>query len=103
MLQLRDHPGLRYHGIPSWPPVWIRNDEQRVCKIRGEVGTLEYVFANERISDKLFLVMRHGGERYVGCLIFSERLVCQHFAHILRLHTGKPIKEIGDLDVSQML
>ena len=94
---------MSYHGIPSWPPVWIKKEEDGVRTLRGEVGRLEYVFANERISNKLFLVIRHEGERYVGCLIFNERSVCELMAQLLRVQTGKLITEIGELDVSHML
>jgi hypothetical protein len=103
-MRLRDHPGMAYYGIPSWPPVWTKKgDDGGVGTLRGEVGKLEYVFANERISNKLFLVMRHEGERYVGCLIFNERSLCEQMARLLRVQTGKLISEIGDMDVGHML
>ena len=103
-MKLRDHPAMSYHGIPNWPPVWTKKGEDGgVCKLQGEVGQLEYVFANERVSNKLFLVMRHEGERYVGCLIFNDRSLCQQMAQFLRLQTGRLISQIGELDVGHML
>ena len=73
-MKLRDHPGMSYRGIANWPPVWTQTRDDGVATLRGEVGKLEYVFANEQISNKCFVVMWHEGERYVGCLIFIQRV-----------------------------
>ena len=102
-MKLRDHPGMSYYGIPNWPPVWTKKEDGGVGKVRGEVGKLEYVFANERISNKCFLIIRHEGERYVGALIFNERSICQQMTGLLRQQIGRPIHDIGNLEVSQTL
>jgi hypothetical protein len=99
----REHPGLTYRGISNWPPVWTyaRKSERKVQ--RGEIGKLIYVHANTQLSDRCFLVIDYGGVNYVGTLIFSDRSVCSQIITLLRQSVGKPISDIGDLDVSHML
>ena len=92
-----------YRGIGNWPPVWTQTSEDGVKTLRGEFGILEYVLANPNASDKCFLVMRHEGERYIGCLIFSDQAFCRDIANILRTQIGRSIRAVGDLDVGETL
>lgn len=100
-MKLREHPGMLYHGACNWPPAWSRRDNSGT--VHGEVGVLKYVYANERASNKCFLVMEHEKSVYVGCLIFNDHSFCAQISTILREQTGRPIKEIGDLDLSHTL
>jgi hypothetical protein len=47
--------------------------------------------------------MEHEKSVYVGCLIFNDHSFCAQISTILREQTGRPIKEIGDLDLSHTL
>ena len=95
---------MTYRGIAIWPPVWTKTEpDGSVRTLRGEVGTLEYVFANEQVSNKCFLVIYHESQRYVGALIFSNRAWCEQITRLLRMQLGKPISAIGDLNVDDML
>jgi hypothetical protein len=102
-MNLRDHPGMNYRGVHNWPPVWTQARKETVKTLHGEVGVLRYLYANNGFSDKCYLVIDHEQERYVGCLIFSDRSFCTQLCAILRSHIGHSIQEIGDLDISQTL
>jgi hypothetical protein len=103
-MELRSHPGMTYRGIPNWPPSWTQSRRDMPPKIaRGEVGRLKYVFANENISTKCFLVIEHDGESYVGALIFNDQALCKQITRILRAHVGRSIQEIGGLDLSHTM
>jgi hypothetical protein len=100
-MELRRHPAVSYRGIPSWPPTWTSRDGGQ--SLRGEMGILKYVYASSRVSDKCYLVIEHEGHAYVGCLLFSDLALCTAICNLLRAHIGRPIGEIGGLDVSHFL
>jgi hypothetical protein len=102
-MELRNHPGMSYRGLPNWPPVWTRAKTGLVKTTKGEVGVLKYVYSNDRLSNKCFLVVDYEKELYVGTLIFGDMALCRQMSSILKSHLGKPIKEIGDLDLSSTL
>ena len=35
----RDHPLMRYRGVPSWPPDWIWTDGLEDKRPKGEIGS----------------------------------------------------------------
>lgn len=94
---------MTYHGVPNWPPVWTQTRKDNAKIVTGEVGVLDYVHANFRISGKCYLVIEHEGQRYVGTLIFESHTFCAQVCELLSHHLKKPIKEIGDLDSSHLL
>ena len=100
-MQLRHHPGMQYRGLPNWPPAWTQPHGGSLP--RGEIGTLQFVHNNPLLSDKIFLVIEHGGQRWVGCLMFDNVTFCQQISALIKLHIGRTIREIGDLDVSHTL
>jgi hypothetical protein len=100
-MKLRNHPGMNYRGVHNWPPVWTQARNQTVKTLKGEVGVLRYLYANNVLSDKCYLVIDHEHEQYVGCLIFSDRSFCSQICNILRNQIGRSIQDIGDLDISQ--
>jgi hypothetical protein len=102
-VKLRDHPQMSYRGLANWPPIWTQVNEQAVKTLWGEVGVLENVSVNERIHNKCYLLIRHEGERYVGCLAFSDVAFCQAIVGFLQHQLGHQICHIGDLDVSHTL
>lgn len=72
-------------------------------RLKGEIGVLKYVHASNRISNKFFLVMEHDKVQYVGCLIFNDVSFCYQIANMLRTYLGRPIQELGALDLSSLL
>jgi hypothetical protein len=101
-MKLRDHPAMNHRTVPNWPPVWTRSRKEGVKTVQGEVGTLIYVYANELVSEKCYLVIDYEQESYVGCLIFDSRAFCAQIVQLLRKHLGRQISEIGDLDLSHL-
>jgi hypothetical protein len=99
-MELREHPLMRYRGIPNWPPIWTQARKTVSRTIRGEVGVLEYVHHVDGDSAKIYLVIKHENQSFVGTLLFSHHGFCHQIARLLRAHIGRSIKEIGDLDVS---
>ena len=100
-MELRSHPGMIYRGMANWPPVWTKRDGNST--MRGEIGVLKYVYANDRVSNKCYLVIDYENMRYVGCLIFNDHSFCTEVSKVLRHHLGRSIKEIGGLDLSHTL
>jgi hypothetical protein len=103
-MRLRDHPLMSCHGAPNWPPVWTQGARGPRPKIvKDEVGILQYVHAYEQLSSRCYLVIEQEGDLYVGALLFDDVAFCQQITRLLRQHIGRPIEEIGNLDVSFML
>ena len=94
---------MSHRGLANWPPPWIQVNKQAVKTLLGEVGVLENVAVNDRIHNKCYLIIRHEGERYVGCLAFSDVAFCQAIVAFLQQQLGYNIRHIGDLDVSHTL
>ena len=101
-MKLRDHPLLTYHELPSWPPVWTRAGAETQRTLIGEVGTLQYVHANPNLSSRCFLIIDYEGQSYVGTLLLESHGAAST-ARILTANLKRPIKDIGDLDISEML
>ena len=105
-MELRHHPLLSYHGIPSWPPVWSpakpREGKQLLKVLKGEIGVLKYTLANAT-SEKCFLVIEYDHIPYVGCLLCSDLAFSTQLASILHTQSGRTIQEIGDLDLDFIL
>ncbi len=102
LFSLRDHPLMSYRGVRNWPPVWTLTRNRSVKVVKGEVGVLKYVHSNSELS-KCFLVIDYQSETYVGCILCRDHAFCNQISHLLRDHVGRPIKEIGDLDLSSTL
>jgi hypothetical protein len=103
-MHLRDHPLIRYRGLPSWPPVWSpANPKSHLKALRGEIGRLEYVLPNTTCNNRCFLIIGHEGHPYVGCLFVDDSVFCTQLVTVLEDHAGFTIKEIGDLELSGSL
>ena len=102
-MMLRHHPLMSYRTRPNWPPVWTQVTENRTKTVKGEVGHLKFVYANTRFSTKCFLVIEHEREKFVGALIFDDQAFCTQIVNLLSTQTGRAIKDIGDLDISDTL
>jgi hypothetical protein len=88
---LRDHPLMRYHGIPNWPPAWSWIDGLENKHPQGEVGILKAIQLSNVQPEK---------SSYMGCLLFNDAAFCQHIAELLQSCCNRPIAEIGGLDLS---
>ena len=98
---LREHPLFRYHGVPSWPPVWTWTGGLKKDRPTGEIGILRRVeLSNILPADRCFIDIEHEGSSYIGCLLFDDSTFCGQIAKLLEGYCNCPIAEIGSLDLS---
>jgi hypothetical protein len=93
----------RTGGFKSWPPRWTTTRHDDYDKPIGEVGTLDDVIVSDLIGNKVFMFIRYQGFRYMGFMSFDDDTFCSDIFTLLKANTGRSIKDIGDLDVSQLL
>jgi hypothetical protein len=93
----------RLSGFPNWPPVWTTTSHDKSDMPTGEVGILETVVMSNLIDNKVFMFMKVAGVRYMGCLAFDDVTFCGQIFQLFKSKLGRSIKEIGDLDVTQLL
>ena len=103
-MQLRDHPLMSYRSLRNWPPSWIWRGGESNKKLRGEAGMLRNVFlSNVEPRSRLFLIIEHEDNEYVGCVMFSDESFCRHVHDLFKQHYGSPVADLGSLDVSHLL
>lgn len=102
-MELRKHPLMNSENSKNWPPIWTQSPQDGGKKIEGEVGILKYALTDRRLSNKCFLVIEHKNEHYNATLSFDDARFFLHVCHLLKNRVGRPIKEIGDLDLPQDL
>jgi len=100
-MQLRDHPLMvRKSGFKTWPPLWTTTHHDQNDKPTGEIGTLEQVIVHELLDNKIFLFILFQGFRYMGFMSFDDLAFCSQIHILLKANIGRPLKEIGDVDLS---
>src|SRR5262249_34599913 len=100
-MELRDHPLMAHGGISNWPPTWIATrTENRNGRVEGEVGTLKHALMDDSLGNKIFLVMQYNFQFYLACMDFDNALFCQELHERLQFYLGRPLEEIGSLDLS---
>src|SRR5215510_10371082 len=100
---LRDHPLMMYRRLPNWPPVWLCTDgyDQRP---KGEIGILKAVFRSAmQPTNRCFLLIRHEGSEYLGCLLFDDEAFCRQVMELLKGHCNRSIAEIGRINLAYTL
>jgi hypothetical protein len=103
-MELRYHPLMSYHGLNNWPPVWTWRGGQEDIRPKGEIGVLRDVFLSRVEPNlRLFLIMEHEKEEYMGCLLFNDWTFCGQIYELLKAHCGSSIAEIGTLDASRFV
>jgi hypothetical protein len=88
---------LKWMELPVWPPKWSLTDEGA-----GEVGVLLNVkLRRDMILKYIYIEADDGGHKLRGItLLGKDPLQLESLYHILSQHIGKPLTEIGDLEVS---
>jgi hypothetical protein len=89
---------LRFNEIPNWPPQWqpliIRSTEL----LQGEFGILKSA-KPLMVDDKyLSVVIEHEGVQYAG-LLRTGALLRDQILELLQQLKGRPIEDIGDIDI----
>lgn len=102
-MKLRDHPLVSFAGLPSWPPIWVTVENRTVVKRKGEFGTLLEVRMQELMNNKIFLFIEHNDVRYTGCLLIQDPAFCHQLYRRLQDYVGRPVGEIGNLDLTSTL
>ena len=104
-MELRNHPMMRYCGVSNWPPIWTwrGGGENTQPRPRGEVGTLRDVFLSKiQPNLRIFLIMDHEDQEYIGCLLFNDKTVCGQIYDLLKDQCGRSLEEIGNLNIDYL-
>jgi hypothetical protein len=103
-MTLRDHPLMtRKSGAVVWPPRWTTTHHDWNEQPVGEVGVLEKAMMNPLFDNKIFMFMMYKGFRYMGFLHFDDPAFCHQIFTLLQSQFDRSIKDIGDLDLSDMV
>lgn len=107
-IYLRDHPLMRYHGVPSWPPKWAKTGGGRYevapNTLSGEIGILDRVVLSKVDPfTRCYLLIDFSDDEYIGTLLLEDPGFCRQMFHLLQQHLGEPIEKIGRLDLSYLL
>jgi hypothetical protein len=92
MMQIRS---LKWKEIPMWPPEWWFTDREL-----GEAGVLEDVRLRDDLKPKLISILAsyHGHSRK-GVIVLDDPLHLEVLYHKLKENIGRPLTEIGDLEI----
>ena len=103
-MEVRSHPLMSYRGISNWPPSWTWRGGDENIRPKGEVGILRDVFLS-RVEPKsrLFLIIEHEQQEYMGCLLFNDCTFCGQICELLKAQCGRTIAEIGSLDATRFV
>jgi hypothetical protein len=50
--------------------------------------------------DSCFLHIEYEGSTYIGCLLVEDHAFCRHVTEVLQVCRGRPIADIGGLDLT---
>lgn len=103
-MKLRDHPLISYREVPSWPPIWLWRGGQNLPRPYGDVRILkEVMLFTIQPCSMCFLIMEHEGAEYMGVLKFGDFSFCRAIHDLLVKHCSRPIREVGDIDLSTLV
>ena len=100
-MQLRNDPRMVWQGRPNWPPEWVGPHGPDNPLPQGEVGTLSRIecVSSSPTGPHCFVVMNFNNQEYVGTLNFDEEGFLENIFRTLAAHIGRPLSEIGSLDI----
>jgi hypothetical protein len=89
---------LKWRGLSMWPPEWTITDQGL-----GETGILEEVHLRNDLNPRLIsVVASHLGEVRKGIMVLEEPALLESVYIKLKQHVGRPLTEIGDLEISHL-
>jgi hypothetical protein len=98
-MKLREHP-----GISIWPPPWLALSGSHEKKSPGEAGTLVNVTLSRVDPVTIcYLTIQYEDEQFMGTLLCKESNLCLSIHDLLKNSFGKSIREIGDLELPDVL
>lgn len=87
---------LTWRGLSMWPPEWTILDQGA-----GEEGVLEEVHLRHVLKTKLIsVVANHLGDIRKGIIVLEDPSLLEVVYHQLKQHVGRPLAEIGDLEIT---
>jgi hypothetical protein len=93
VMQIR---ALKWKGLAMWPPEWTILDEGL-----GEAGVLEEVHLRQDLNPKLIsVVANHLGDIRRGVMVLEDPALLEAVYGTLKQQVGRPLAEIGDLEIS---
>jgi hypothetical protein len=86
----------KWMEFPVWPPQWSTTDEGA-----GEAGVLKNVkIRQDRLLKYIYIEADEDGHKLRGITMLGKNPQKLDFLyHILSQHIGKPLTEIGDLEI----
>jgi hypothetical protein len=97
-MKLKNHPLMKYHNVPNWPPSYLTPDCRQ--ELIEELGILRGVTLDARTPNRCFLTVEVNGLGYASWLKFDNEAFRRRFMDTIDAHLNKPIKAIGELEVS---
>jgi hypothetical protein len=89
---------LKWRGLSMWPPEWTISAQGL-----GEAGVLEEVHLRNDLNPKLIsLVANHLGDIRQGIMALEDPALLKVVYGKLKQHVGRPLTEIGDLEISHL-
>jgi hypothetical protein len=87
---------LKWRGLSMWPPEWTISDQGL-----GEAGVLEDVYLRRDLKPELIsVVVNHWGDIRKGIMVLEDLALLEIVYGMLKRHVGRPLTEIGDLEIS---
>ncbi len=87
---------LQWRGIPMWPPEWDISHEGD-----GEDGVLEDVqLRNYQSTCLISVVAKHLNDIRYGIIMIEDFNLLEILFHKLKENTGRPLTEIGSLEIN---
>lgn len=87
---------LKWKGLPMWPPEWSISAQGL-----GEVGVLQEVHLRNDLNPALIsLVANHAGDIRQGIMVLEDPALLMAVYRRLKQHVGRPLTDIGDLEIS---
>jgi len=86
----------KWMELPIWPPQWSVTDEGA-----GEIGVLKNVkLRKDRILKYIYIEADDDGHKLRGITMLGKNpRQLESLYHTLSQHIGKPLTEIGDLEI----
>jgi hypothetical protein len=92
IMRIRD---MKWKRIPAWPPAWWFSDEEM-----GEDGILKDVqFLYDQNPACLTVVVTHLDNSMKGIILLEDTANLEILAQKLKKNLGRPLSEIGDLEI----
>ena len=89
---------LMWRGLSMWPPEWTISDQGL-----GEAGVLEEIYLRRDLKPKLIsVVVTHWGDIRKGIMVLEDPALLEVLYNKLKQHVGRPLTEIGDLEIRHL-